>query len=159
MSGNPLLALTPDRAQHYFLDIVPQSRALEMRLIEYGADRIVIDLPYHERLIGDPDSGVIHGGAITTLLDAACGAAVMAALRELRRIATLDLRIDYLRPAHVGRAVRCRAECYRITHQVAFVRASAHDGDADDVLATAAGTFAVFEQRVLLTADGLEILP
>jgi uncharacterized protein (TIGR00369 family) len=143
---NPLLGLTPDKARHFFIDIVPHSRALGLQLVSYEEGRVVIDLPYDRKLIGNPETGVIHGGATTTLVDATCGAAILTKLRTLRRIATLDLRIDYLRPARPGHTIRCEAECYRVTHQVAFVRAIAHDGDANDLLATAAGSFVLFEE-------------
>lgn len=134
-----------ERRQHYFVGIVPHSHALGFRYVEHEVGRVVFDLPYREDLIGDPATGVIHGGVITTLIDAVCGQAVLTRLEEMRRIATLDLRIDYLRPARGGKTVRCVAECYRLTKHVAFTRATAHDGDERDPLATSAGTFMVFE--------------
>lgn len=143
---NPLLSLTPDQARHFFVDIVPHSKALGLKLVSFEAGRVVLELPYDHRLIGNPETGVIHGGATTTLFDAACGAAILTKLHVPRRIATLDLRIDYLRPARPEHAVRCEAECYRVTHQVAFVRATAHDGDPADLLATAAGSFVIFDE-------------
>ncbi len=143
---NPLLNLSPEKARHFFIDIVPHSRALGLQLVSFEAGRVVLDLPYDRKLIGNPETGVIHGGATTTLFDAACGAAILTKLHVPRRIATLDLRIDYLRPARPENTIRCEAECYRVTHQVAFVRATAHDGDPSDLLATAAGSFVIFEE-------------
>ena len=142
---NPLSMLNLEQAQRYLIGGVPQTRALGVRAREVTPARSVFELPYDERLIGDPDSGVIHGGAITTLFDSVCGNAVLTGLRELRRIVTLDLRIDYLRPARPRHSVICTGECYRYTHDVAFVRATAHDGDPEDLLATAAGTFVLLE--------------
>ncbi|MFX5578868.1 PaaI family thioesterase, partial [Acinetobacter baumannii] len=60
---------------------------------------------------------------------------------SFRPHATLDLRIDYLRPASRGATVIGRGECYRLTRQIAFVRGQAHDGDPDDPIAHVAGTF------------------
>lgn len=134
-----------DQRQHYFVGIVPHSQALGFRYVEHEIGRVVFDLPYREDLVGDPSTGVIHGGVITTLMDACCGQAVLTKLPAVRRIATLDLRIDYLRPARPGRTIRCESICYRLTRQVAFTRATAHDGDPDDLIATSAGTFMVFD--------------
>ena len=61
-----------------------------------------------------------------------------------RRIATLDLRIDYVRPALPHQEVICDAHCYKVTRHVAFVRATAHHGDNASPIATASGTFVVF---------------
>ncbi|MEZ4287325.1 MAG: PaaI family thioesterase [Polyangiales bacterium] len=104
-------------------------------------------MPYSEKLVGNPETGVVHGGCITTLIDSVCGAAVFLSLREMRRVATLDLRIDYLRPAKPKKEIACRAHAYRITKHVAFVRAFAYDDDPNDWVASAAGTFMIFEPR------------
>ncbi len=103
--------------------------------------RAVFELPYDARLVGNPDNGIVHGGAITALLDACSGAAVFAALVEMVPIATLDLRIDYLRAAEANRTVTCRASCYKLTRNVAFTRALAFHDDEHDPIASAAGTF------------------
>ena len=55
--------------------------------------------------------------------------------------ATLDLRVDYLRPARPGQTVIGRGECYRLTRSIAFVRGQAHDGDPADPIAHVAGTY------------------
>lgn len=104
-------------------------------------------LPYRAELVGNPDTGVLHGGVITGLMDAACGLAVFLKRRQPARIATLDLRIDYLKPATPPKNVRARAECHKVTRQVAFVRASAYHDDPADPIASGAGTFIIFEDQ------------
>ena len=84
---------------------------------------------------------MLHGGAITALLDGASGAAVFAALTEWKPIATLDLRIDYLRAAEPAATSLCRAHCYKVTRNVAFTRAVAYHDDEADPIAISAGTF------------------
>ncbi len=81
---------------------LPFSREIGMRLHRAGDGVAVLSVPYDERLVGDPETGVLHGGVITALLDTAGGWAVMAAAATLRSTATLDLRIDYMRPATVS---------------------------------------------------------
>lgn len=112
-----------------------------MEVVEISRSNAVFRLKYDEKLVGNPDTGVLHGGAITALLDACSGAAVFAALSEWGPIATLDLRIDYLRAAEPGRDVLAHATCYRVARQVAFTRAVAYLDDEADPIASSAGTF------------------
>jgi uncharacterized protein (TIGR00369 family) len=126
-----------------FIDHTPQARALGMQLISLEKANAVLKVPYREDLIGDPDTGVIAGGVVTTLLDHACGQSVFAALGVPTSIATLDLRIDYMRGAEPGLAIFAHAHCYKLTHSVAFVRATAYDRDAADPIATAQAAFMI----------------
>ena len=116
-----------------FRDLVPHNRALGMTLVraEVNPAVAVLQLPYDERLVGNPETGVLHGGVVTALVDAACGASVHFKLQAATPIATLDLRIDYLKPATPGKAVNARAECFKTTHNVAFARAIAYHDDED----------------------------
>lgn len=122
---------------------LPFSEALGMRLHRAAAGVAVLSVPYSEPLIGDPRTGVVHGGVITALLDTACGAAVMARPERLLSTATLDLRIDYMRPARAGSTVFARADCYRMTRSIGFARAVAYIDHPKDPVASAAGAFAL----------------
>ncbi len=126
-----------------FRDYVPHNKALNLSLTEASGDPAIaaMRLPYDARFVGNPENGVLHGGVITTLMDACCGASVFFKLRASVPIATLDLRIDYLKPGTPGRDVFARAECFKTTHNVAFVRALAFHETPDDPIAAAAGTF------------------
>jgi uncharacterized protein (TIGR00369 family) len=127
---------------------VPHNRAIGIRFVSQIAGRVTLALPYDGKLVGNPLTGVVHGGAITALLDAACGLAVLVKLGEPIAIATLDLRIDYLRPATPTQEVLGRAECFKVTHNVAFVRSEAfHEGGEGDLVAVANGTFIIFRGR------------
>ncbi|MBZ0238378.1 MAG: PaaI family thioesterase [Deltaproteobacteria bacterium] len=126
-----------------FSQNVPHNRALGMVIEDIGENWARISLPYDTRFVGNPETGVLHGGVITALLDACSGAAVFATLPRMQPIATLDLRIDYLRPAEAGRAVTARATCYHLSKNVGFTRAVAYHDDEAQPIATAAGTFMV----------------
>lgn len=130
-----------ERLNRQFEEVVPHNRALGVRLLELGDARARAELPWAEHLVGNPETGVLHGGVITTLLDACAGAAVFQALREPTPIATLDLRIDYLKPATPRLPVRAHAHCYKVTKNVAFCRATAYHDDENDPIASATGTF------------------
>jgi uncharacterized protein (TIGR00369 family) len=134
-----------ERLNQAMIAAVPFNAALGLAAEDYGEGFSVIRLPYRAELVGNPVTGVIHGGMITSLIDAASGLAVFMRIKRVTRIATLDLRIDYLRPAEPTRDVRARAECYKAGKQVAFIRALAYHEDDKDPIASAAGTFMIFE--------------
>ena len=124
-----------------FVSRTPHARLLGMEIVGFEANRGSIRLPWREDLEGDADTRVISGGAVTALLDHVCGLAVTASMTKASSCATLDLRIDYQRPAEPGKAVTAEAHCYKMTRQIAFVRACAWDETPDHPVATAQATF------------------
>ena len=123
----------------------PFGAALGFEFLEQTDDSLTVRIRYADHLVGDPDSGVIHGGVITAMLDNACGRVVHATRAkagiEDGAIATLDLRIDYMGGAEPGKDLYARAHCYRLTRNVAFVRGVAYTDSADDPVATCVGAF------------------
>lgn len=129
-----------------FIEALPHSRALGMKMVSMGDGTAEIAMPYADHLVGDPKTGVIHGGAVSALMDTCGGASVMAHPQSPAGTATIDLRIDYMRAATPGQTIRARAECHHITRTVAFVRAQAFDDDENNPVAKATGTFTVEER-------------
>ena len=117
-----------------------QGQALGLLVLSTSPE-LVLKVPYRPELVGDPDSGVIAGGVVTTLLDFACGWATALALNEPTSIATLDLRIDYMRPSRPGLDIHATAHCYKLTRSVAFLRGVAYDEDPSDPVAAAQAAF------------------
>jgi len=133
---------------------------LGLEYADHGENWIELKLPWNEKLLGEPDRPVLASGPIVSLLDMASGMAIWNTQGSFRPVATLDLRVDYQRPAKERGAVWARAECYRITKSAAFVRGIAHDGDPEDTVATMAGVFMtlstdpnVLKQKIKEQAD------
>jgi uncharacterized protein (TIGR00369 family) len=133
----------PKPSERGRFDWSPHAQALGFEFVSSQKAWATLKLPFREDLVGDPDSGVIAGGAVTALLDHVCGHAVMMAINFMTPIATLDLRIDYMRAAEPGLGVFAEAHCYKVTRSIAFVRASAWDRDKDDPVATAQAAFMI----------------
>ena len=102
-----------------------------------------IRVPYRPEWVGDPDTGVLAGGLVTTLLDHVGGLAVWVAMDAFKPIATLDLRVDYMRAAQPGRDLLAQARCFRLTPTIAFVRGWAFEDDPSDPLAAAQAAYVV----------------
>ena len=122
---------------------VGHGRALGMEYGCSGDNWTELSLPWADRLVGVPERGILASGAIVSLIDTASGTAVWVTLGKFVPLVTLDLRIDYLRPALEGETVHARCECTRLTRRIAFTRGIAHAGDPDRPIAFSSGTFVV----------------
>ncbi len=121
----------------------PYMRAIGAVYDGKGKDGVTMRLPYRDDLIGDPKTRVIASGVVTALLDNGCGMAVWDRINEFKPIATLDLRIDYMRPALPDRDLLVTARCYKLTRSIGFVRAFAYEVSPDDPVAAAQAAFII----------------
>ncbi|HYI43516.1 MAG TPA: PaaI family thioesterase [Sphingomicrobium sp.] len=127
-----------------FFDIARQvghGRALGMDFHAGGDNWAKLALPWREELVGVASSGILASGAIVSLIDTASGMAVWVTLDKFAPLVTLDLRLDYLRPALKGETIIARCECTKLTRRIAFVSGVAHGGDPDRPIARSVGTF------------------
>ncbi|WP_248747583.1 PaaI family thioesterase [Pseudomonas sp. MWU12-2037] len=136
MSQNPIF----ERATR-FLSAIRHCQVLGLRLHSADATGLTVILPYSAEIVGDPNSGVIHGGVLTTLMDTACGMATLCVLPEFEVCPTLDLRIDYMHLAAPHKDVYGFAECYRVTRDIIFARGFAYQDDPQQPIAHVVGTF------------------
>ena len=120
---------------------VGHGQALGLEFRASGDDWVELALPWREELVGVAETGVLASGAIVSLVDTCGGAAVWQALGKFQPIVTIDLRLDYLRPALKGETVIARCRCDKLTKQIAFVSGIAHTGDDSRPVARAVGTF------------------
>ena len=115
--------------------------ALGLEYRASGDNWMELCLPWREELVGVPETGVLASGAIVSLIDTASGGSVWMTLGHFVPIVTLDLRLDYMRPALKGETVIARCECVKLTSQIAFIRGVAHGGDPERPIAHSAATF------------------
>jgi uncharacterized protein (TIGR00369 family) len=126
-----------------FLQGIPYARESGMTARDVGVQKghATVDMPARDAWTGDSITQQLHPGCATVLADTACGLAVGAALDTLVPFATLDLRMDYLRPARAGIGLSCQAHCHRVSRNVAFVRGEIYQPGTDEPVAMVSATF------------------
>ena len=136
------MAQTPifERATR-FLSALRHCQVLGLEVRSASTDGITLSLPYSPQIVGNPETGVIHGGALTSLMDSACGMATLCALPEFEVCPTLDLRIDYMSPGVADKDVFGHAHCYKVSRDVIFIRGSAYQDDPEQPIAQVVGTY------------------
>jgi len=122
---------------------IGHGRALGLQYRDSGENWAELALPWREELVGVPETGVLASGAIVSLIDTASGTSVWVTLDRFTPIVTVDLRLDYLRPAAKGETIVARCECVKLTRRIAFVRGVAHGGDEERPIALSAATFMI----------------
>ena len=120
---------------------IPHMAAIGLELLSMDETGATGMIPHRDDFVGDPDSGIIHGGVVTTLLDSLSGMCIIPMMGSLSKTATLDLRIDYLKPAAPQQDIYAKVHCYKVTRNIAFTRGVAYQGDIDDPIAHVAGSF------------------
>lgn len=146
MTTAPATSFDPQTVMK-FVSMAGHTAALGLRYVEHGEASCALALDYSPDLAANAETGILASGPIISLMDMATSMAVWIRLGRFTGLATLDLRIDYLRPALPGNTLVGRAECYRMTRRVAFVRGIAHEGDPDRPVAHVAGTFMLTEGK------------
>ena len=137
-----------------FEERIPFNHVLGLRIDTLAAEGVTGHLAMRPDLIGHYAHQRLHGGVISATLDAMAGLAVMAAigarhmaeapaerLRRFGKLGTIDLRVDYLRPA-VGDRFLLRAQVLRLGSRVATIRMEFADA-AGKLLATGSSAYIV----------------
>lgn len=131
-----------------FLSAIRHCQLLQMRVHQADASGMTLVLPWSPSIVGNPQTGAVHGGALTTLLDTTCGMATLCALPQFEVCPTLDLRIDHMHPAQPGKDIYAHALCYRVTRDVIFTRGTAYQDDPGQPICQVVGTFMRLGQDV-----------
>lgn len=138
MNSEAKIALARD-----FFRRVPHSVSLNMQIESLSEGQATVSMPYDHRFIGDSETKVIHGGAVSALLDTCGGVAAISHPDVGHQTATLTLNINYMRSAKPGQSISAEAHCYHVTRFVAFVHVVATDNEEKSPVATANGAFTV----------------
>lgn len=131
-----------------FLSALKHWQLLQMRVAQADGDGMTLVMPWSPAIVGNPQTGAVHGGALTTLMDTTCGMATLCVLPRFEVCPTLDLRIDYMHPAEAGKDIYGHAQCYRVTRDVIFTRGTAYQDDPDKPICHVVGTFMRLGQEI-----------
>lgn len=124
-----------------FTEAIPHNHAIGLTLVDVGPPEVHTRLAYREDFLGNVEAGLWHTAIATTAADSSCGLAVFLAVPGLEAVATLDLRMDYLRPAVAGKDLEVVAGCHHVTRHVAFATAVLHQGDPERPTARCTANF------------------
>lgn len=104
---------------------------MTMRLVD---QQIEAYIPMQDFMVGNRNFHILHGGATATVLDSIGGLVAMAELykranaetiehaaKQVSRLATMDMRVDYLAPGH-GEYFIARAEALRMGKKTCTMR-------------------------------------
>jgi len=127
-----------------FDNIIPFNRFLGIRSVEIGDGVVVLELPFRPEFIGNPVTRALHGGAISSILDPCGGLAVWSQIGLEDLVSTVDLRIDYLRPAVGDADLQAKGSVIRLGNRVGVVELRAYfPGEEDHPVAVGTGVYNV----------------
>lgn len=136
--------MQPDVLKQAMEEMIPFNRYLGVRVAEVRKGFARLEVPFRDELVGDPLRPALHGGVLSATADAAGGAAVWVSIEDERaRISTIDMRVDYLRPARLVTLV-AEATVVRIGNRVgvADVRLF-HPDKPDETIATGKAVYSI----------------
>lgn len=132
-----------EQVRRFMGEQIPFNRYLGMEMTHLAEGFARVEIPFRPELVGDPFRPALHGGVLSALIDATGGAAVFTLVSPLDKVSTIDLRVDYLRPAELDRLV-CEAQVTRMGNRVASVDMKVfHPKTPDRIVATGKAVYNV----------------
>jgi uncharacterized protein (TIGR00369 family) len=142
VADEKITAVDPEVLKGVMESLIPFNRYLGVRVTEAKKGYCRMEVPFRDELVGDPMRPALHGGVLSALADTAGGMAVWSGLDDERgRVSTIDLRVDYLRPARLE-TIAAEAHVVRLGNRVgvADVRLF-HPSQATETVATGKGVY------------------
>ncbi len=138
--------------QDLYEEKIPFNKALGLKIISLKEDNVCIKLEMKEKLVGNYKYGMLHGGVISSVLDATGGAIVSVGMlkkmvgcqleeifNRITKISTVDLRIDFLRPGQ-GNYFLSTGSIMRMGNKVVVIRTTLHN-DKEALIAVGTGIY------------------
>jgi acyl-coenzyme A thioesterase PaaI-like protein len=115
--------------------------AVGLTYVDHGADWIEYRIGWKPELVADPGSDRISSSVIYSALDASCALLPYVVTGRMIPAPTLELRVDHFRLPQPRKDLIFRGMSLKLDDNISFTRAIAHEGDPDDPVAIANGTF------------------
>lgn len=139
--------MSPEVLRQVMEEMIPFNRWLGVRMTRAESGFARLEIPFREELIGDPLRPALHGGVLSALADAAGGGAVWTVIEDERaRVSTIDLRIDYLRPAKLERVI-AEATVVRVGNRVGVADVKLFQSDPSETIATGKGVYNIIIKK------------
>lgn len=141
-----------DLIRHQFENLIPFNKVLGLTFESLNPLKITFHM--RDDLVGNASKGILHGGVIATVLDTAGGASIVSDLlsqresmsptdlqSKIRKIGTIDLRIDYLRQGR-GQTFTATSTLIRSGNKIAVTRMELHN-EENTLIATGTASYIV----------------
>ncbi len=127
----------------FYEENIPFHKFLGLKVLELKKGYVKMRFPLRPELIGDVRSGNWHGGVIATALDAAGGMAAASLLKSKDdKLATLDIRVDYLKP-NQSESIMVTGEVIRSGNSSIVTNLKAFNEATEELLADGRAVFSV----------------
>jgi uncharacterized protein (TIGR00369 family) len=133
---------------------LPFNRLIGLKIKSISLEKVKTEFTMHTDLIGNPVQKTLHGGVISSVLDATGGLVASAGiiqrmnndpvdtvLKQFSKVGTIDLRVDYLRPGR-GEMFTAEANIMRSGRKVAVTRMALHN-EQNTLIGVGTGTYLV----------------
>lgn len=134
----------------FFSSAHPLFAVFNFEFVEMSADLLSIKFNPQKEFVARKETGQLHSGYSTLILDSVMGGAVMGSLDQIQPIATINLTTQHSHRAVIDDAVICTAQVERIEDEIAVVTGQVIAVKSQDVLATAVGSFMIGTRSIPL---------
>lgn len=130
-------------AQRIFSAEHPLVVCLSLEFVEGDSERLAVAMTAPDAFLVDHETGEMHSGLATLLLDTVMGGLVLGAIEVMQPIATTGLTTQHLRRPRRGEKLLCKAHCEGIHSDMAHISGQVLSADTGEVLSTAIGLFMI----------------